>query len=59
MAKANGSFQIHVVQRGHLRGPLGRAKLTHAWGDQAFSGDIEGDGPGGPKATHELDYDLG
>ena len=44
MAKANGSFQITSFNEDTYEDRGSGAKLTHAWGDQAFSGDIEGDG---------------
>ena len=44
MAKANGSFQITSFNEDTFEDRGGGAKLTHAWGDQALSGDIEGDG---------------
>jgi hypothetical protein len=44
MPKANGSFQITSFNEDTYEDRGEKAKLTHAWGDQAFSGDIEGDG---------------
>lgn len=44
MAKATGSFQITSFNEDSYEDRGDGAKLTHAWGDQAFSGDIEGDG---------------
>ena len=44
MAKAKGSFQITSFNEDTYEDRGGGAKLTHAWGDQAFSGDIEGEG---------------
>ncbi len=44
MAKANGSFQITSFNEDTYEDRGDKAKLTHAWGDQTFSGDIEGDG---------------
>ena len=44
MTKANGSFQITSFNEDSYEDRGGGAKLTHASGDQAFSGDIEGEG---------------
>lgn len=44
MTKANGSFQITSFNEDAYEDRGSSAKLTHAWGDQAFSGDIEGEG---------------
>jgi hypothetical protein len=44
MAKAKGSFQITSFNEDTYEDRGSGAKLTHAWGDQAFSGDIEGEG---------------
>jgi hypothetical protein len=44
MPKAKGSFQITSFNEDTYEDRGSGAKLTHAWGDQAFSGDIEGDG---------------
>jgi hypothetical protein len=44
MAKATGSFRITSFIEDTYEDRGDGAKLTHAWGDQAFSGDIEGDG---------------
>lgn len=44
LAKAQGSFQITSFDEDTYEDRGGGAKLTHAWGDQAFSGDVEGDG---------------
>jgi Protein of unknown function (DUF3224) len=44
MAKAKGSFEVTSFNEDAYEERDGGAKLTHAWGDQAFSGDIEGDG---------------
>jgi hypothetical protein len=44
MAKAKGSFQITSFNEDTYEDRGNGAKLTHASGDQAFSGDIEGDG---------------
>ena len=44
MAKATGSFRITSFNEDTYEDRGEKAKLTHAWGDQAFSGDIEGDG---------------
>lgn len=44
MAKAIGSFQITSFNEDTYEDRGDGAKLTHAWGDQAFIGDIEGDG---------------
>jgi hypothetical protein len=44
MPKATGSFRITSFSEDTYEDRGGGAKLTHAWGDQAFSGDIEGDG---------------
>lgn len=44
MAKATGSFRITSFNEDTYEDRGDGAKLTHAWGDQAFSGDIEGDG---------------
>lgn len=44
MAKAKGSFQITSFNEDTYEDRGEGAKLTHASGDQAFSGDIEGEG---------------
>jgi hypothetical protein len=44
MAKAKGSFQITSFNEDTYEDRGSGAKLTHASGDQAFSGDIEGEG---------------
>ena len=44
MANAKGSFQITSFNEDTYEDRGSGAKLTHASGDQAFSGDIEGDG---------------
>ena len=44
MATARGSFEITSFNENTYEERAGGAKLTHAWGDQAFSGDITGDG---------------
>ena len=44
MTKATGSFEITSFNEDAHEERGGGAKLTHAWGDQRFSGDIEGDG---------------
>jgi hypothetical protein len=44
MPKATGSFRITSFNEDAYEDRGDGAKLTHAWGDQAFSGDIEGDG---------------
>lgn len=44
MTKANGSFQITSFNEDAYEDRGSGAKLTHASGDQAFSGDIEGEG---------------
>ncbi len=44
MPKATGSFRITSFNEDTYEDRGDEAKLTHAWGDQAFSGDIEGDG---------------
>jgi hypothetical protein len=44
MAKAKGSFDITSFNEETYEERGEGAKLTHAWGDQTFSGDIEGSG---------------
>jgi hypothetical protein len=44
MAKAKGSFQITSFNEDTYEDRGEGAKLSHASGDQAFSGDIEGEG---------------
>jgi hypothetical protein len=44
MAKAKGSFKISSFNEDTYEDRSEGAKLTHAWGDQTFSGDIEGSG---------------
>ena len=44
MPKARGSFRIASFKEDTYEDRGDGAKLTHASGDQAFSGDIEGDG---------------
>jgi len=44
MTKASGSFQITSFTEDTYEDRGSGAKLTHASGDQAFSGDIEGEG---------------
>jgi hypothetical protein len=44
MPKATGSFRITSFNEDTYEDRGDGAKLTHAWGDQAFSGEIEGDG---------------
>jgi Protein of unknown function (DUF3224) len=44
MPKATGSFQITSFHEDTYEDRGDAAKLTHAWGDQAFSGAIEGEG---------------
>ena len=44
MTKASGSFRITSFNEDTYEDRGEKAKLTHAWGDQAFSGDIEGAG---------------
>ncbi len=44
MATAKGSFEIKSFNEDAYEEREAGAKLTHAWGDQTFSGDIEGDG---------------
>jgi hypothetical protein len=44
MPKATGSFEILSGDEDSYEERDGGAKLTHAWGDQKFSGDIRGDG---------------
>ena len=44
MAKAKGTFDITSFNEDTYEDRGEGAKLTHAWGDQAFSGDIEGSG---------------
>ena len=44
MTKATGTFEVKSFNEDAYEERDGGAKLTHAWGDQAFSGDIEGDG---------------
>ncbi len=44
MARAIGSFDITSFNEDAYEERGGKAKLTHAWGDQAFSGDITGEG---------------
>jgi uncharacterized protein DUF3224 len=44
MAKAKGSFQITSFNEDTYEDRGDGRKLTHAWGDQAFSGEIEGEG---------------
>lgn len=44
MAKANGSFQITSFHEDTYEDRGDNAKLTPARGDQAFSGDIDGQG---------------
>ena len=44
MPKATGSFQITSFNEDTYEDRGDGAKLTHASGDQAFSGDIEGEG---------------
>jgi hypothetical protein len=44
MPRATGSFQILSGNEDSYEERDGGAKLAHAWGNQAFSGDIRGDG---------------
>ena len=44
MAKATGTFDITSFNEDTYEDRGEGAKLTHAWGDQAFSCDIEGSG---------------
>ena len=44
MPKAKGSFEITSFNEDAFEEREGGAKLTHAWGDQTFSGDIDGRG---------------
>jgi hypothetical protein len=44
MPRATGSFQILSGNEDSYEERDGGGKLAHAWGDQAFSGDISGDG---------------
>jgi hypothetical protein len=44
MAKAKGSFAVTSWNEETYEDRGGDAKLTRAWGDQTFSGGIEGDG---------------
>ena len=44
MPKATGSFQVLSGDEDSYEQRDGGAKLAHAWGDQAFSGDIAGEG---------------
>ena len=44
MTRATGSFEIKSFNEDTYEERGEKAKLTHASGDQAFSGDIEGDG---------------
>lgn len=44
MPMATGSFRITSFNEDTYEDRGDGAKLTHAWGGQAFSGDIEGDG---------------
>ena len=44
MPKATGSFQITSMSEDSYEDRGDGAKLTHSSGDQAFSGDIDGDG---------------
>ena len=44
MTKATGSFEITSFNEDTYEERGEGAKLTHAWGDQTFSGDIEGSG---------------
>jgi hypothetical protein len=44
MVKAKGTFDITSFNEDTYEDRGEGAKLTHAWGDQAFSGDIEGSG---------------
>ena len=44
MPRATGSFQILSGNEDSYEKRDGGARLAHAWGDQAFSGDITGDG---------------
>lgn len=44
MAKAKGSFEVKSFNEDTVEDRGDGATLTHAWGEQAFSGDIEGDG---------------
>lgn len=44
MPSAKGSFEITSFNEDAFEEREGGAKLTHAWGDQTFSGDIDGRG---------------
>jgi hypothetical protein len=44
MQRATGSFQILSGNEDGYEQRDGGGRLAHAWGDQAFSGDIAGDG---------------
>ena len=44
MTKATGSFQVLSGSEDSYEDRDGGARLAHAWGNQAFSGDITGDG---------------
>jgi hypothetical protein len=44
MVKARGSFEITSMNEDTYEDRGSGAKLTHAWGEQTFSGDVEGDG---------------
>jgi hypothetical protein len=44
MTKAQGSFEITSMNEDPYEELDGGGKLTRAWGEQVFSGDIEGDG---------------
>jgi hypothetical protein len=44
MTKATGSFEVLSGNEERYEVREGGARLTHAWGDQTFSGDITGGG---------------
>jgi hypothetical protein len=44
MTKATGSFDVLSGDEDTYANRDGGGRLAHAWGDQAFSGDISGDG---------------
>jgi hypothetical protein len=44
MTRATGSFDIGIGGQDTYEERGGGASLAHAWGTQAFSGDIDGDG---------------
>jgi len=44
MTKTRGRFQVTSMHEDTYEELAAGAKLTRAWGEQAFDGDLEGDG---------------